>query len=78
MAMHGAATASCAIGGCDDQETAKSVSPQVERAIAIELPVIPSPRAADVHFAMLETHPLEGIAHTPHQPPRIVSLSRSH
>jgi len=76
MAMHGAATATCAIGGCDDQETAKSFSPQVDRAIAIELPVILSPRSADVHFAMLESRPLDGIARTPHQPPRIVSLSR--
>jgi hypothetical protein len=75
MAMHNA-TATCAIGGCDDQETAKSADARVERAIAIELPVIPSPRSADVHFAMLEMHPLDGIAPAPHQPPRIVSFSR--
>jgi len=75
MAMHSAA-ATCAIGGCDDQETARGAETRVERAIAIELPVIPSPRSADVHFAMLETHPLDGIAPVPHQPPRIVSFSR--
>jgi hypothetical protein len=75
MTMHNA-TATCAIGGCDDHETAKSADASVERAIAIELPVIPSPRAADLHFAMLETQPLDGIARRPHEPPRIVSLSR--